>query len=267
MAAKWLQFDICVLFFHPNRVPQNHKNPQRTSINDYNQQSGHARVEMQQSYQQRTSNQLQTINEILMKSKSALNNMQKNQEQMKVFPDDPPPPPKPAPSNSSDKKSVKIQLNRLNPDQIEQMSKSVSEFAKNSPESAKKLGVIKDDLDIFSLMKADERSLKRKPVENDVCPCKCSFICFVDFHNCAYFDLFTHSIQLSTVSQPKLKRICQDINPKTNHEDIHKSQTYQQFVRNMDNEIQRLQETEHFYNNGKYSGAMRQTKCVYIVIL
>lgn len=139
---------------------------------------GQNRVEMQQSYQQRTNNQLQTINEILMKSKSALNNMQKNQEQMKVFPDDPPPPPKPAPSNSSDKKSLKIQLSRLNPHQIEQMGKSVTDFVKNSPDSAKKLGVIKDDLDIFSLMKADERNLKRKPVENDVCPCKCLFLVF-----------------------------------------------------------------------------------------
>lgn len=50
--------------------------------------------------------------------------------------------------------------------------KSVSEFAKNSPESAKKLGVIKDEMDIFSLMKADERILKRKPADNDSCPCK-----------------------------------------------------------------------------------------------
>lgn len=53
------------------------------------------------------------------------------------------------------------------------------------------------------------------------------------------------------VSQPKLKRVSSDINPKTNQEDIQKSQTYQQFVRNMENEIRRLQETEHFYNNGE----------------
>lgn len=56
-----------------------------------------------------------------------------------------------------------------------------------------------------------------------------------------------------SVSQPKLKRVCQDTNLKTNHEDVHKSQTYQQFVRNMDNEIKRLQDTEHFYNNGESS--------------
>lgn len=110
-----------------------------------------------------------------------LNNIQKNQEQMKVFPDDPPPPPKAAPATNSaaDKKSLKITLNRLNPEHIEQMGKSVSEFAKNSPESAKKLGVFKDEIDMFSLMKADERTnLKRKP-DNDVCPCKYFF--FVDF--------------------------------------------------------------------------------------
>lgn len=106
-----------------------------------------------------------------MKSKSVLNNIQKNQEQMKVFPDDPPPKPAPAANSAADKKSLKITLNRLNPEHIEQMGKSVSEFAKNSPESAKKLGVFKDEIDMFSLMKADERSLKRKP-DNDVCPCK-----------------------------------------------------------------------------------------------
>lgn len=54
------------------------------------------------------------------------------------------------------------------------------------------------------------------------------------------------------VSQPKLKRVCPDSAIKTN-EDIQKSQTYQQFVRNMENEIRRLQETEHFYNNGESS--------------
>lgn len=115
-----------------------------------------------------------------MKSKSMLNNIQKNQDQMKVFPDDPPAPPKPTPATTAaDKKSLKITLNRLNPEHIEQMGKSVSEFAKNSPESAMKLGVIKDEMDMFSLMKAEDRSLKRK-TENDVCPCKCFKYYYVD---------------------------------------------------------------------------------------
>lgn len=108
-----------------------------------------------------------------------LNNLQKNPVQMKVFPEDPPaPPPLPSPKQSAvasnsanDKKLLKITLNRLDPEHIEQMGKSVSEFAKNSPESAKKLGVLKDEIDMFSLIKADERNLKRKP-ENDVCPCE-----------------------------------------------------------------------------------------------
>lgn len=98
---------------------------------------------------------------------------------MKVFPEDPPaPPPKAAASNSaSDKKLLKITLNRLEPEHIEQMGKSVSEFAKNSPESAKKLG-IKDEIDMFSLIKGDERNLKRKP-DNDVCPCEFNLFCWV----------------------------------------------------------------------------------------
>lgn len=102
-----------------------------------------------------------------------LNNLQKNPVQMKVFPEDPPkPPPKPAvASNSSSDKKLLITLNRLDPEHIEQMGKSVSEFAKNSPESAKKLGVIKDEMDMFSLIKGDERNLKRKS-ENNVCPCE-----------------------------------------------------------------------------------------------
>lgn len=76
---------------------------------------------------------------------------------------------------------------------------------------------------------------------------------------------------LFTVSQPKLKRICQDSSPKTNHEDVHKSQTYQQFVRNMDNEIKHLQETEHFYNNGEstahfvHSITMQLQKTVFLL--
>lgn len=107
-----------------------------------------------------------------------LNNLQKNPVQMKVFPEDPPAPPPPPPnptalaSNSAnDKKLLKITLNRLEPEHIERMGISVSEFAKNSPESAKKLGVIKDEMDMFSLIKGDERNLKRKS-ENDVCPCE-----------------------------------------------------------------------------------------------
>lgn len=250
---------------------QNHKGqPQQRTSNDFNQS-----MHPNQTHQQRSStNQLQSINEILMKSKSMLNNLQKNPIQMKVFPEDPPapaqPPPKAAASNSaSDKKLLKITLNRLEPEHIEQMGKSVSEFARNSPESAKKLGVIKDEIDMFSLIKADERNLKRKP-ENDVCPCESMFLfilrcqmalslsslfyCFVyiDISHFFWVFVFVSLCVHRIVSQPKLKRVCSD-STKSNHEDIQKSQTYQQFVRNMDNEIRRLQETEHFYNNGESS--------------
>lgn len=159
---------------------QNHKGQQQRIGNDFNSQiHPPSRLDhgSNQTPQQRSTNQLQTINEILLKSKSMLNNFQKNPVQMKVFPEDPPAPPpsqqKAAGGSNSanDKKLLKITLNRLDPEHIEQMGKSVSEFAKNSPESAKKLGVIRDELDMFSLIKGDERNLKRKP-ENDVCPCK-----------------------------------------------------------------------------------------------
>lgn len=172
---------------------QNHKGLQHQRLsNDYNNQQMHPTRSdyTNQTHQQRSTNQLQTINEIIMKSKSMLNNLQKNPVQMKMFPEDPPAPPPSLPaaaqlpkssavaSNSAnDKKLLKITLNRLDPEHIEQMGKSVSEFARNSPESAKKLGVIKDEMDLFSLIKSDERNLKRKP-ENDVCPCKLSLMAF-----------------------------------------------------------------------------------------
>lgn len=172
-----LHFYLLLLFFSS----QNHKGQQQRIGNDFNQQMHQSRDHSNQTHQQRSTNQLQTINEILMKSKSMLNNLQKNPVQMKVFPEDPPapapPPSKPlevASNSANDKKLLKITLNRLDPDHIEQMGKSVSEFAKNSPESAKKLGVIKDEMDMFSLIKGDERNLKRKP-ENDVCPCELIF--------------------------------------------------------------------------------------------
>lgn len=139
------------------------------------------RIDTNLSFQQRTTNQLQAINDILSKSRSAaFNQFQRSQDQ-KVFPEDPPPPPPPQPqpqeqqkaaaTSNNDMKSLRVTLNRLQPDQIEQMGKSVSEFAKNSPQSAKELGVIKSDMDMFSLIKAEDRNLKRKPVV-DSCPCK-----------------------------------------------------------------------------------------------
>lgn len=59
------------------------------------------------------------------------------------------------------------------------------------------------------------------------------------------FDFFNEI----TVSPPKLKRITQDPSPRTNHEDVQKSQTYQQFVRTMESEIKRL-DSDSVYNNG-----------------
>lgn len=67
------------------------------------------------------------------------------------------------------KKSLKLQLKRLNPEQIEQIEqivvgrRKISKFAKNQPEPAKKLAVIEKDKD---------RNLKRKIENVAVCLCK-----------------------------------------------------------------------------------------------
>lgn len=77
--------------------------------------------------------------------------------------------------------------------------------------------------------------------------------------SCIIFVLFNCFFP---VSQPKLKRICQDSDSKTNHEDIQKSQTFQQFVRSMDNEVKHLQDTEHFYNHGESTAHDTFTLCI-----
>lgn len=73
------------------------------------------------------------------------------EQQMKVFPEDPLPA---APSIPVIKKP-KVTLSRLNSEDEELMQKSLSEFAKKQPDLARKLGVIKDESDMFSKMKAD----------------------------------------------------------------------------------------------------------------
>lgn len=57
------------------------------------------------------------------------------------------------------------------------------------------------------------------------------------------------------VSQPKLRRIDKSVllpTSKSSKEDLLKSQTYQQFMKNMENEIARLEETDQPYNIGEF---------------
>lgn len=108
-----------------------------------------------QSYQQRASKQLLEINEILSKSKAVFSQLPKLQEQ-KVFPEEPA---APAPVNVDAEaiiaRTPKVSLNRLNIEDEELMQKSLAAFAIKSPDLARKLGVIKDESDPFSQMKAN----------------------------------------------------------------------------------------------------------------
>lgn len=157
----------------------------------------------------------------------------------KVFPDERPPPPAElgaipvvAPSaaaapavkeefDPTKMKTPKVTLSRLKLEDEVLMQKSLSEFAKKSPELARKLGVVKDESDMFSKMKADEKLLKRKSDDE------------VKF------------------SAPKLRRIDSSIlfpTTKSSKEEFLKTQTYQQFVKNMEHELRRLEESENVYN-------------------
>lgn len=108
-----------------------------------------------QSYQQRANKQLLEINEILSKSKAVFSQLPKLQEQ-KVFPEEPPPPAvKNIDADAIIARTPKVALNRLNMEDEELMQKSLAEFAMKSPDLARKLGVIKDESDLFSEMKAN----------------------------------------------------------------------------------------------------------------
>lgn len=58
------------------------------------------------------------------------------------------------------------------------------------------------------------------------------------------------------VSAPKLRKIVNKPMPtmKSFKEDVLKSQTYQQFMKTMENQLQRLEETEQPNNIGKIGG-------------
>lgn len=132
-----------------------------------------------QSFQQRSTNTLQQLNEILSKSKYQFPVAQNQVDNKSVaLANVAPMAPEasnskiPATSSSSGKTNLKVNLNRLNPEHIKLMEHSVSEFAKNAPETAKKLGVIRNEMDMFELMKADERTAKRKnPDDGPLCKC------------------------------------------------------------------------------------------------
>lgn len=138
-------------FLRPNDV-QSLSSMRSTSATSSSSSSNNN--DFNQLYQQKTNKQLLEINEILSKSKSQFAQIVKQQEQqMKIFPEDPPPPP-PVDMVPIIKKP-KVTLSRLTSEDEELMQKSLSEFAMKSPDLARKLGVIKDEADTFSKMKAD----------------------------------------------------------------------------------------------------------------
>lgn len=120
-------------------------------------QKPHNANESNQTIQKSATRQLHDINEILSKSKGAFLQGPKEQNQ-KVFPEDPPPQP-PAPADDpillTQKATPKVTLSRLSVEDQKLMQRSLTEFAEKSPDLAKKLGVIKDEEDAFSVMKAE----------------------------------------------------------------------------------------------------------------
>lgn len=183
-----------------------------------------------------------------------------------------PPPPslKKSSSSSSAKSRPMVRINRLKKENVHLMQKSIQEFIQKSPELSKKLGLVKteslDDSkeqvvdkkenmpnntttqaaaaaaapskvvpeissketvldDTFNIMKANEKqSSKRKlPVSVDDIPPE------------------------QIYSKPKIRRVERTLSvlpPKCSKDDVLRSQTYQQFMRNMEQIIELLDDTE-----------------------
>lgn len=163
-------------------IRQNHKLQHQQRTNSEHQQNS------QQSFQQRSTDTLQTLNEIMSKSKYQYQ-LTLNQAERTAMP---PPSTNAKPMASTEelnaetsptgsapnKTKLKVNLSRLDPEHIKRMEHSVSEFAKNSPETAKKIGVIRNETDMFELIKADDRTSKRKNADDGPL-CKCRNLCCV----------------------------------------------------------------------------------------
>lgn len=110
-------------------------------------------------------------------------------EPYKVFPDERPPPPAIASSAADDAagkiRTPKVTLSRLKVEDEVLMQRSLTEFAKKSPELAKKLGVVKDEADMFSRMKADGEC---RPIDD-------CLACNFTVTQCSHFNLTEKSIK------------------------------------------------------------------------
>ncbi|XP_055384070.1 nipped-B protein [Condylostylus longicornis] len=132
-------------------------------------------------------------------------------------------------ANGKRKLNCKVRIRKIKKQHTVLILKSIKEYTKKFPSSAKKMNLLLEETkpqDMFSKMKADERRnpIKRKvpSVPNEIPP-------------------------EEIISKPKLRRVERVIVStiaKTSKEELQKSQTYQQFMKNIDNIIELLDDTE-----------------------
>ncbi|XP_058985829.1 nipped-B protein isoform X3 [Musca domestica] len=156
-------------------------------------------------------------------------------------------------------KNPLVRINRLKTEDICRMKKSIKEFAQKSPKSSKKLG-------IMDTANVENDHGSRYGIDSSIINTKIPDGCSKDIQIAVLDDTFNimkanekdsskrkHPASVDDIppdqiySKPKIRRVERVLSllpPKCSRDDIMRSQTYQQFMRNMDQIIELLDDTE-----------------------
>ncbi|XP_073824751.1 nipped-B cohesin loading factor isoform X2 [Musca autumnalis] len=167
-------------------------------------------------------------------------------------------------SNDHASKNLLVRINRLKTEDVRLMKESIKEFVQKSPELSKKLG----------LMNAETSENNRRICEDNATTLQNTSKCIIDIRqqcsgdkvNAVLDDTFNimkanendtskrkYPVSIDDIppdqiySKPKIRRVERTpsvLPPKCSKDDILRSQTYQQFMRNMEQIIELLDDTE-----------------------
>ncbi|TMW44236.1 hypothetical protein DOY81_010684, partial [Sarcophaga bullata] len=170
--------------------------------------------------------------------------------------------------DSSNKSNLLVRINRIKTDDVRLMQQSIKEFIKKSPEMARKMCLLKEDnTNTVNAVKCepDEQQSDVTNVQNYLRP---EFSLNTSIHSKTEIldDTFNimkahekvaqkrkHPASLVDIppeqiySKPKVRKVERNLSvhtPKCSKDDVLRSQTYQQFMRNMEQIIELLDDTE-----------------------
>ncbi|KAM7351654.1 nipped-B cohesin loading factor isoform 2-T2 [Cochliomyia hominivorax] len=168
--------------------------------------------------------------------------------------------------NNKSTKSLLIRINRIKPEDVRAMQQSIKKFIKRSPELAKKMCLLKSDTEKIVKIEPEDINAEQKLSEGSheivIDTSKVS----EDGKSAILEDTFNimkahekvaqkrkFSISIDDIphdqifSKPKIRRVERNISahiPKCSKDDVVRSQTYQQFMRNMEQIIELFDDTD-----------------------